>query len=215
MTLRRIVVASGNRHKVGEIASMLARVLPEVTVLGLDAFDPPPVLEETRDTFEGNAWQKAEGAAAWLEARGDTDDGTAVLADDSGLCVDALGGAPGVRSARFAGESARDQDNNRALVSALAARGLEASPAHYVCVLAWLRGGPTAIERHAFVGRWDVVVRAQPRGHGGFGYDPHAFLPDGRSVAELSAAEKAEQSHRGLATEALLAWISAGFPRPE
>lgn len=208
MTLpRRIVVASGNRHKVREIAATLAGAVPEIVVVGLDAFDHPPVIEETTGTFEGNALQKAEGIATWLRTHGG-DEATAVLADDSGLCVDALGGAPGVRSARFAGEHASDDDNNRALVSALAARGLAESPAHYVCVLAWVGAGQ-GLGVETFLGRWDVLVRAEARGDGGFGYDPHAFLPDGRTVAELSSAEKAERSHRGQALRALLAWLVA------
>lgn len=210
---RRLVVASGNAHKVGELRAMLA-VVPGLVVLGQRELGDPPSIEESAHTFEGNAGLKAEGIAAWLRERGEAGD-TVVLADDSGVSVDALDGGPGVRSARFAGEHASDEGNNAKLVAELRARGLERSPGHYTCVLALVRvdgrpwadlGGPV----RTFEGRWDVELRVDRRGTGGFGYDPHAWLPDGRTVAELPAADKAAQSHRGQATRGLLAWLSAG-----
>lgn len=219
---RRLVVASGNAHKVAELDRMLRAAVPTLQVLGLRAFGEPPVIEETADDFAGNARLKAEGFAAWLRGQGEAAD-TVVLADDSGVCVDALDGGPGVRSARFAGEDASDDDNNAKLVRELGARGLDASPGHYRCVLAltrvdgepWSDAGPSRL----FEGRWDVELRVARRGSGGFGYDPHAWLLAGdgaglgvggavdRTVAELSPDEKAAISHRGKALRALLAWL--------
>jgi XTP/dITP diphosphohydrolase len=179
---RRIVVASGNAHKVAELDRMLRAAVPTLEVRGLRAYGEPPTVEETAPDFAGNARLKAEGFAAWVRARGEAGD-TVVLADDSGVCVDALAGAPGVRSARFAGEDATDDANNQTLVQALRARGLEASPGHYRCVLAltrvdgepWADAGPSRL----FEGRWDVELRVERRGSGGFGYDPHAWLRGG------------------------------------
>ncbi len=207
---QRIVVASGNRHKVEELRAMLAGAPTPTEVVGLDAFPDAPEVAETAATFEGNAALKAEGIAAYLREIGEPGD-TAVLADDSGIRVDALGGGPGVYSARFAGETATDADNNAKLVDSLAALGLSSSPAHYACVLAVCRVDGAPIGRrvlHTFEGRWEVEVRVQARGSGGFGYDPHAWVEDGaRTVAELDAEEKAARSHRGAALRAMLqAW---------
>jgi len=175
----RLVVASGNAHKVAELDRMLRAAVPSLAVLGLRDFGEPPVVEETADDFTGNARLKAEGFAAWLRQQGEAGD-TVVLADDSGVCVDALDGGPGVRSARFAGDDATDEQNNAELVRELTARGLQASPGHYRCVLAltrvdgepWLDVGTSRF----FEGRWDVELRVARRVTGGFGYDPHAWL---------------------------------------
>lgn len=178
----RLVVASGNPHKVVELEAMLAALSGALRVRGLGGlpaqYGPAPTIEETADDFRGNAILKAEGIARWLAARGEPDD-TWVLADDSGVCVDALGGGPGVRSARFAGDDATDEDNNARLVQRLGALGQADSPGHYACVLAlatvggaWGRGAPT----RCFEGRWDVLVSVTRRGTGGFGYDPHCWL---------------------------------------
>lgn len=213
MTPRRIVVASGNRHKVAELGAMLRAFAPELEVRGLDALPGAPTIDETAPDFVGNATLKARGIAQWLAHAGEPGT-TCVLADDSGICIDALAGAPGVRSARFAGEDADDAANNRRMVAQLHARGVDRSPAHYVCVLALVRvdGGALA-DGSTLVrcdGRWDVEVREAARGTCGFGYDPHAWLrsPDGapRTVAELDLAEKAVLSHRGAAFAALQAW---------
>ena len=204
--MTRLCVASGNRHKVGELAELLEAAVPGLEVVGIDAFGDAPAIDETADTFEGNAVLKAEGVARWLAERG-VDPTTWVLADDSGICVDALDGAPGVRSARFAGEGSSDADNNLELVEELQRRGLDRSAAHYACVLALVRvgGGPV----HRFDGRWEVEVRVAARGSGGFGYDPHAWIEDGaRTVAELDRPAKAAVSHRGRALRKLV----AGWP---
>lgn len=216
--IERLVVASGNRHKVEEIQAELRTAIPGVEVLGLDRFEDPPDVEESAETFAGNAVLKARAIAAWLAGRGEPG-ATRVLADDSGICVEVLGGAPGVRSARFAGEQATDAQNNARLVEALTARAVDRSPAHYVCVLALVRvderpvgiDAPRLEEGAAvFEGRWDVEVRTRARGTGGFGYDPHAWLDHGaRTVAELSPREKADASHRGEALRKLATWLRA------
>ncbi|MEZ4385782.1 MAG: non-canonical purine NTP pyrophosphatase [Nannocystaceae bacterium] len=208
----RLVIASGNRHKVGELARAVHGVeaLAGVEVLAASALGPLPTIVEDRETFAGNATVKALGFAAWLRGRGEPGE-TLVLADDSGLCVDALDGAPGVYSARFAGADATDADNNRALVRALEALGLDASPSHYVCALALGRvdavplAGANDEGVCIFTGRWDGEARTVARGDGGFGYDPHVWL-DGRArtVAELRPEEKGARSHRGAAIVGLL-----------
>lgn len=210
MSRRLLVVATGNRHKLAELDAMLRGA---VEVAPASAFGDPPVIEETGERFVANAVLKAEGIAAWLRGR-DVPGDACVLADDSGISVDALGGAPGVISARWAGEPSDDAANNRKLVAELRARGLEASAAHYTCVLALVRvdgrrlPGGEALE--CFEGRWDVEVRTQARGTAGFGYDPHAWLDDGaRTVAELGADDKAARSHRGVALRRLLEWWQA------
>ncbi len=214
---RRIVIASGNRHKVAELQRAIAAVPAAAAIEVICASDQGvlPTIIEDRQTFAGNATVKALGFAAWLRERGE--EGSAlVLADDSGLCVDALGGAPGIRSARFAGEQAVDVDNNRALVEALRALGLEASPAHYVCALAIARvdGQPLPGANNEgvciFTGQWQGEVRVTPRGKGGFGYDPYVWLDDGRrTVAELSPEQKSARSHRGAAILGLQAALPA------
>jgi len=204
----RIVVASGNAHKVRELAAMLAEAPTPVQVVGLEAYPDAPSVPETADTFEGNAALKAQGIAEHLASVAEAGE-TAVLADDSGICVQALNGAPGVYSARFAGSEATDADNNAKLVDALRGLGRTSSPAYYACVLALCRvdGAPLAGARMLhFEGRWNVEVRIEARGGGGFGYDPHAWTEAGsRTVAELSDDEKAARSHRGVALRALLA----------
>jgi XTP/dITP diphosphohydrolase len=198
----RLVVASGSRHKVAELAQLLADAQPGLDVVGLAAFEDAPTIAETADSFAGNATLKARGIADWLRGRGEPGQ-TWVLADDSGLCVDALDGSPGVRSARFAGDDATDEANNARLVETFRELGVRSSPGHYVCVLALTRVGDDAV--HLYRGRWDVDVRSEARGTGGFGYDPHAWLETGHTVAELARTEKSSVSHRGRALRALCA----------
>lgn len=218
----QLVVASGNVHKVTELQSMFDAAALGVEVLPARSLGAPPEVEETEMTFEGNARLKADGYARWLERIGATRPGALCLADDSGICVNALDGGPGVHSARFAGATATDADNNAALVSALRSRGLDASDAHYTCVLTLVRvdGAPLrwrAPSEHAtaavrmeegrlvVVGRCHGEVRTAARGSGGFGYDPH-FWVDGRArtFAELTDAQKAARSHRGAAFSSLV-----------
>jgi XTP/dITP diphosphohydrolase len=155
--------------------------------------------EEPHATFIENAITKARHASA--------QSGLAALADDSGVCVDALGGAPGVRSARFAGEPLSDARNNGALVAAL--RGVANRRAHYYCVLVLLRHAEDP-EPIVAEGIWRGTIVDTPRGSGGFGYDPH-FRDDatGLTGAELPLVRKNALSHRGKAMRRLIARLSA------
>lgn len=217
---RRLVLATANPHKVAELAAIVRAAGLPVEVTSARALGPAPEIPEDLGSFVAHATLKARGVAAWLRGRGEAGR-TLVLADDSGLCVDALGGAPGVDSALYAGRQGDDAGNNAKLQRELLARGLERSPAHYVCVLALTRvdeaplpavAGATRGEDEVllFEARWEGEVRVAPRGVGGFGYDPH-FWPRGSeaSVAELPAALKNAASHRGQATASLLAGLPA------
>ena len=192
----RLVLASGNAGKLREFRRLLEPLRVGVVAqaeLGIAPADEPHV------TFIENAIAKARHASA--------QGGLPALADDSGICVDALGGAPGVRSARFAGESASDLRNNEALVAAL--RGVADRRAHYYCVLVLLRRADDP-EPIVAEGIWRGSIVDVPRGSGGFGYDPH-FLDDttAQTGAELPLARKNALSHRGKAMRQLLARIEA------
>jgi XTP/dITP diphosphohydrolase len=186
----KLVLATRNDHKAQEFSALLAP--HEVAALPAEVELPP----ETGTTFAENALGKASAAAAVL--------GVTVIADDSGIESAALGGRPGVYSARFAGEGASDEENLAKLLGEAPA----GSALAYVCVIAIV--DPVAQTEQLFEGRCTGTLAAEPRGDGGFGYDP-AFLPDdeipppaGRTMAELSPAEKGAISHRGRAA-ALLA----------
>jgi len=192
----RLVLATRNEHKLRE----LGRVMDGVVLEPLPAHVTLP--PERGATFAANALGKARAAAAAL--------GRAVIADDSGIEAEALGGAPGIFSARFAGPGASDA-RNRAKLHEQAPAG---SGLRYVCVIALVE--PGGAER-IFEGVCTGTLAAAARGSGGFGYDP-LFLPgdigDGRTMAELSEAEKDAISHRGRAARALLEWLAAGERRP-
>jgi XTP/dITP diphosphohydrolase len=186
----RIVMASRNRHKVRELAGLLA---PHTLEPLPDSVQLPP---EDGETFADNALIKARAAAAAT--------GAPSLADDSGIVVAALADAPGVRSARYAGEAAGDEENLRKLLEEMA--GERDRRAAYVCVLALVE--PDGSER-LFEGRCEGRLADVPRGAGGFGYDP-AFVPDDlsgpeRTMAEIAPDEKDAISHRGRAARALSA----------
>ena len=198
-----LVVATRSAHKMREIRRILADV-PDLSVLDLDeagvAYDPAEEGLEPHDTFEANARSKAE----YFHAR----TGKPTVADDSGLEVDALGGAPGVRSTRFApdrglGGQARDDANNRHLVRELSGVPAERRGARYVCVAVLVDGdGPPVVVR----GEAPGVIVDRPAGDGGFGYDPHFLDPElGRTFAEIGETEKNARSHRGRAFRALAA----------
>ncbi len=186
---RRVVVATGNAGKLVEIRAALADSgLEFVTAADLGA--EPLDVAETGEQFTDNAYLKAD---AYRKAFG-----MAALADDSGLVVDALGGRPGVRSSRFAGENASDLDNTRKLLEELDGFGAEMRAARFQCVVVLLdeKGAATWA-----CGTCEGQIAFAPRGSGGFGYDP-VFLPDesaGYTMAELSIAEKNAISHRGKA----------------
>ena len=182
----RAVLATRNEHKVRELAQLLRRV--ELEPLPPEVELPP----ETGTTFAENALVKARVAA--------TSTGLPAIADDSGIEAAALGGAPGVWSARYAGEAATDEENLTKLLREVPAEDRRVS---YVCALAYVEPGGHEELVH---GRCDGLLSAEPRGDGGFGYDP-AFVPadydDGRTMAELSVDEKDAISHRGRAARAL------------
>jgi XTP/dITP diphosphohydrolase len=191
-TLDRLVLASGNRGKLAEIRALLAPL--DIELLPQSDFDVPAV-EETGATFVENAIIKARHAAAHCALP--------ALADDSGLLVDALGGAPGVHSARYAGPLASDRDNVARLLGALAGVPTAQRTASFYCVLVLMRSAsdpmPLVVD-----GRWAGRIAATPLGEGGFGYDP-VFVPDGhdRTAAELGSELKNRISHRALALAAL------------
>lgn len=186
-----LVLATKNRGKIGELRALLAG-LP-IDVRSVDDVVPglPPVVEDGA-TFEDNALLKAKAVAEATQL--------VSLADDSGLEVEALGGRPGVRSARFAGESATDAENNAALLTALAEiEGDEARRARFRCVMVIV--DPFSEAGHLTAdGRCDGTIAGAPRGTGGFGYDP-LFVVDGtgKAMAELDEDEKNRISHRGKA----------------
>jgi XTP/dITP diphosphohydrolase len=198
----RIVAATTNRGKVKEIQAILAEDphLAGIEVItladaGIGDFD----YEETSDTFAGNALGKALAAAqaANLPA----------IADDSGLCVDALGGEPGVRSARWAGESATDEVRNRRLLQRLEGVPEELRTARFVCaaVFALPNGKNAAAE-----GTCEGIITSESKGTDGFGYDPIFFVPKlGRTFAELSSEEKNRVSHRRVALADIAARLYA------
>lgn len=185
----KAVFASRNRHK----AEQVALLLPGVEIISLDVVAPGLVLEEPFDSFESNALAKARAASA--------ETGFAVTADDSGLEVDALGGEPGVRSARFAGAGATDRENNRLLVERLRDVPERLRTCRYRCVAVMiLPGGRELVAEGLCPGR--IVLEG--RGELGFGYDPHV-IPDGetRTMGEIPLYEKLTFSHRGRAFRAL------------
>lgn len=191
--MRRIVLASGNPGKVSEVEAVLAPLGMEVVA---QTFYFVPKAEETGLTFIENAIIKARNACLHTALP--------ALADDSGLVVDGLDGEPGIRSARYAGDDADDEANNRHLVEALADVPESRRSARFHCVLAYLREAddPVPIITH---GVWEGRVTETPRGSNGFGYDPHFVVGGlGRTAAELAPSEKQRLSHRGQALAALL-----------
>jgi XTP/dITP diphosphohydrolase len=190
--MSEIVLATRNPHKRREWGRLLAPA--GITLQPLP--DDVELSPETGDTFAENALPKARTAASAT--------GRAAIADDSGIESAALGGAPGVRSARYAGEHASDEENLRKLI----AEAPPGSGLRYVCVLAYV--DPERGEERLFEGVSDGRMATERRGEGGFGYDP-VFLPlgddDGRTMAELSDEQKDAISHRGRAARAFVAWL--------
>jgi XTP/dITP diphosphohydrolase len=194
----KVVLATANPGKQREFAALLA---PRGLELVLQSALGIGSVAETGHTFEDNALLKAHHAAARS--------GLPALADDSGLEVDALGGRPGVWSARFAGPEASDEQNNAELLRALAERPDAPRTARYRCVLALVRG-PDDPRPLLARGHWEGRIGTRPAGSGGFGYDPY-FIPDGFecTAAELSAVQKNALSHRGAALRDLIAHLDS------
>ena len=231
MEKMRLVIASGNGHKIEEIAAILAGAgLSHLQVVGMKSLGrSAPDIDESADDFAGNALLKVQGVSKWLahEFPGSRD---LVLADDSGICIDRLGGQPGIHSARFAGSNKageeQDRENNKKVIHELERLGHRSSGAHYEVVLALMctwkdlllptentflkkeeseRGGALLVR-----GRCDGEFRSVPQGERGFGYDPHFWLSEeSRSFAELGQEEKSKRSHRGQAMRALIRLLAA------
>ena len=178
-----LVIATGNVHKVSEMRDQLS---PWFNVVGLPAGYEAP--DEDGETFAANALIKAQTAAQRL--------GCLCLADDSGICVDYLQGAPGIYSARYAGEPCDDEANNARLLQEMNHVPDDQRQARFVCALSL--ASPSG-ELAAFEGTFEGKVGYERRGHNGFGYDPIFFLPEGLTSAELSPSEKQQRSHRGQA----------------
>ena len=187
-----LVLATRNPHKLREFGALLA---PHRVVPLPDDVELPP---ETGETFEENALGKARAAAAAT--------GRVAIADDSGIAASALGGRPGIRSARYAGPDATDEENLAKLLREVSRDGDRRVA--YVAAIAYV--DPEKGETHTVEGRCEGTLAHEPRGSGGFGYDP-AFIPadrdDGRTMAELSPQEKDAISHRGRAARKLLDWL--------
>lgn len=203
----KLFLATGNAHKIGEVSAILAvsgidaEVFPPSTVGGM-----PDVMEDG-DTFEANARIKAFALLNQVRAHNGGSSQWVVVADDSGICVDALDGQPGIMSARFAGENATDADNNAKLLGLVEDVPDEKRTAAFHCaIVAAMPDGSTRV----FEGRCDGKVLRAPRGKAGFGYDP-LFLPDGydQTAAELPEEIKNSISHRGRALVKFAQWLKA------
>jgi len=189
--MKKIVLASNNAGKLREFGQMLATI--DIEVLPQAQFNIPEA-DEPHVTFVENALAKARHASKLT--------GLPALADDSGICVSALGGAPGVYSARFAGEPKSDQRNNQKLIADL--KGKSDRRAHYVAVLVFVHHAddpqPIICE-----GEWHGEIIDTPRGENGFGYDPYFLVPElNQTAAEIAADEKNRRSHRGQALRQLI-----------
>ena len=199
--MKRLLVATSSTHKLAELRDLLA--LRRTSLVALDALGITESPAEDGATFEANALLKASFYAERS--------GLPTLADDSGLEVDALDGGPGVRTRRYAGAEASDEQNNAKLLAALAGLPIERRGARYVCALCFLPGpgGVPLLRRGTFAGR----IADRPRGSNGFGYDPifePAFEPPGgRTVGQLRPTEKAAVSHRALAARAMAEALQA------
>jgi XTP/dITP diphosphohydrolase len=190
----RIVLATGNKGKIKEIRDLLQDLDPDLQVSGMNEFSNLGPIPEPGETFQDNALYKARFVCRHSRL--------VSLADDSGLEVDALDGAPGIYSARFSGEKATDSDNNAKLLKAMAEFTGEHRRARFRCVLAACapNGAELTVE-----GSWEGLIADTPRGEQGFGYDPLFIdLETGRTAAEMSRAEKSRRSHRGQALRKLV-----------
>lgn len=199
--MSKVFLASRNPKKLEELRRILGAVLPDIEVVGLDDVEPYDEPAETEPTFEGNALIKARSGAAAT--------GLPSLSDDSGLCVDALNGMPGVLSARWAGHAKDDAANNRLLLEQLHDIPDERRGAEFRCAVAFCC--PVSAEDVVFGQMRGRIIREE-RGTGGFGYDV-VFVPDGqsRTSAEMPAADKDAISHRGRSLRAVAPLVAAAL----
>ena len=197
--MMEIYLASGNQHKLEEFVQMIHKERLQVRLMGADAAGGMPEVEESGQTLEENARIKALALLEKVPA------GSWVLSDDSGLIVDALDGAPGVHSARYAGPGGNATANNIKLLQELKGVPEKDRTARFACVLCFVTHGR---EPRVFSGTCEGHIMQAPSGYRGFGYDPH-FRPLGyqRTFADLGSAIKNNLSHRGRAVSAWAAWI--------
>lgn len=187
----KIVFATGNKHKIEEFSAILQGYMPEVEVVSMKEVGIFDDIVEDGSTFEENAMIKAKAVSKY---------GYIGVADDSGITVDALGGAPGIYSARYAGEHGNDKKNNQKLLADM--QGVENRNGAFVCAIACAFPCGTEYEDFVVRGECPGTVLHEEKGEGGFGYDPLFFVEIyGRTYAELSAEEKNKISHRAVATE--------------
>jgi XTP/dITP diphosphohydrolase len=200
---QRVVLATNNRKKLAELRRIVADEAPDVQVLGLADVAEYPEPAETERTFEGNALLKARACVAAT--------GLPALADDSGLAVDVLNQMPGVRSARWAGRGASDEDNNALLLRQLDDVPAAERTARFICAMALVL--PDGVE-HVRLGEMRGRLAVRPAGHNGFGYDP-LFIAEANTVTngELEPAAKDAISHRGRAVRAILPVLVAELRR--
>ena len=203
--MKKVLIATSNVGKLRDFAG--AAATHGIEIAPVPGFDRLPPVVEDGATFESNAQKKAEYYSQL--ARGEV-----VLADDSGLEVDALDGAPGVRSARYSGENEHgnspDAANNARLLGELRGLPRQQRSARFVCVIAAAQDGKTI---RIFRGEVEGVILEEPRGDGGFGYDPLFYVAGiGRTFAQLEAEEKSRFSHRGEAFRKFLQWMDAPIP---
>lgn len=185
--MKKIIVATKNQGKIKEMITAFKNL--DVELHSLSEFGNLPDAIEDGSTFAENALKKASFYAKQTNC--------ACLADDSGLEIDVLGGAPGIYSARFAGYHADDSANNKKMVEELTKKNVSSSAAHYVCALAFVDTDGSSLSCE---GRCSGIIRNFARGEGGFGYDPYFYLPNlDKTMAEITLAEKNTISHRGLA----------------
>ena len=198
--MQKIVLATNNQGKVNELQNLLADA--GFNVVAQKEFNVPDV-DETGLTFIENAILKARHTAKFTKLP--------AIADDSGLVVNALGGAPGIYSARYAGEHGNDASNNQKLLQELKNVPSEKRTAYFYCALAFMRheNDPTPI---ICLGKWDGIILNEIRGEGGFGYDPLFYVPElNCSAAELTKEHKSQISHRGQALKQLIAKIKTEY----
>jgi len=202
--MNRVLIATSNPGKIRDFAGAASH--HGIEVAGIPNFSSIPPVVEDGATFEANARKKAEAYSRHVP-------GQIVIADDSGLEVDALGGAPGVHSARYAADEPHaaenntdDDDNNAKLVREIKRVRPEQRTGRFVCWIAAARDGKTLA---VFEGKAEGIIQETPRGSNGFGYDPLFYFPQiGKTFAELTAAEKAHYSHRGEAFRKFLEWAA-------
>lgn len=210
MTKRRVLVATSNPGKLRDFAG--AAETHGITISALPNFSSLPLVVEDGATFEANARKKAEAYSLAVP-------GELVLADDSGLEIDALGGAPGVHSARYAtaephtlDSNIKDEANNARVLRELNGIPAEKRAARFICVLAAARDSKTI---NTFYGVVEGVILDAPRGRNGFGYDPLFYFPQiGKTLAELTPVEKSRYSHRGEAFGQFLEWLDSDRTEP-